>query len=288
MRKLLLVVSALVAFMCAAMAAAYFDAFLLEPNWLKIERVSIADPSLAEAVGPLEIAHVSDLHIRSAPGFLESELSHALARLAPDVVFYTGDLVSRRSSLADFWAFARTVSPRIWSYAIPGDDDEALINDRWRDPGWRRAGIALLSNEVVSLRWPGAGARRALYLVGAGSDFPWGSVREKVPGGETMIVLAHRPVDVKQAALAGAAIVFSGDTHGGQIGVPALHRFSSYARRGPYTAGLYRVRRTFLYVSRGTGWKARPLRFFCRPEVAVFRFVPSGEMKGLKVLPGDE
>ena len=287
MRKLLLVASALVAFMCAAMATAYFDAFLLEPNWLKVERVTIVSPELAEAVGPLTVAQVSDLHFRGPSGFLERELSRALGRIAPDVLFYTGDLVSRREALADFWAFARTVSPRIGSYAIPGDDDEALNNDRWGDPGWRRAGVALLANRAVSLRWPGAG-ERGLGLIGAGADFPWGSLRESVPEGGAVIVLAHRPAEVKQAALAGAQIVFSGDTHGGQIGIPALHQFSGYARRGPYLAGLYRVKKTLLYVNRGTGWKARPLRFFCRPEITVFRFASAGEMKGLRVLPGDE
>lgn len=287
MRKILLVASVLVAFLCAVLGAGYFDAFVLEPNWLKVERVAVSHPALAAALGPLTVAQVSDVHIRSAPGFLESELSRTLARLAPDVVFYTGDLVSRRAALAEFWALAGTVSPRIWSYAIPGDDDEGLINDRWHDPGWRKAGIALLANEIVPLRWPGAG-ERGLWLIGACPDFPWGSVREKVPEGETVIVLAHRPVDVKQAVLAGAQMVFSGDTHGGQIGVPALQRFSTYARRGPYTAGLYRVKDTLLYVNRGIGWKARPMRFFCRPEVTVFRFASSGEMPTLKVLPGDE
>jgi predicted MPP superfamily phosphohydrolase len=287
MRKILLASSALIAFLCAALGAGYFDAFVLEPNWLKIERVTVVRPALAAALGPLTIAQVSDLHIRSAPGFIESRLSRALARLKPDVVFFTGDLVSRRPALAKFWAFARTVTPRLWSYAIPGDDDEGLINDRWRDPGWRRAGIALLVNEIVRIRWPGAG-KRGLWLIGAGPDFPWGSVREKVPEGEPVIVLAHRPAEVKQAAIVGADMVFAGDTHGGQIGAPALHRFSSYARRGPYTAGLYRVRGTLLYVNRGTGWKARPMRFFCRPELTVFRVVPSGEMRNLKVLPGDE
>ncbi len=30
------------------------------------------------------------------------------------------------------------------------------------------------------------------------------------------------------------------------------------------------------------------VRFFCRPEITVFRFASAGEMKGLRVLPGDE
>lgn len=287
MRKLLLAVSALSAYLSAALCAGYFDAFVLEPNWLKVERVTVVSPALAASLGSLTVAQLSDLHLRDGPGFLEAQISRALRRIKPDVLFYTGDLVSRRQALEGFWRFAGAAAPRFWCYAIPGDDDEAFINDRWRDPGWRRAGIALLVNEVVSLRIPGGGGR-GLRLVGAGPDFPWGSFREKVPEGETAIVLAHRPAEVKQAAIVGAEMVFSGDTHGAQLGVPALHRFSSYARRGPYIAGLYRVKGTLLYVSRGTGWKARPMRLFCRPELTVFRFVPSGAMRNVTVLPGDE
>jgi predicted MPP superfamily phosphohydrolase len=287
MRKILLVCSALIAFALVVGGTGYFDAFVLEPNWLRVEHVSISDPVLADALGSLTVAQVSDLHFRGAPGFLEKEISRALARIDPDVVFFTGDLVSRRLALKEFWSFARGVTPRIWKYAIPGDDDEVLINDRWRDPGWRGAGMALLIDEIVPLRWRGAGGKR-VWLVGAGPSFPWGSVREKIPEGEPVVVLAHRPAEVKLAAVSGAHIVFAGDTHGAQLGIAALHRFSSYARRGPYTEGLYRVKDTLLYVNRGTGWKARPMRFFCRPEITVFRFIPSGPMRDLTVLPGDE
>lgn len=287
MRKLLLAASALTAYLCAALGAGYLDAFVLEPNWLKVERVAVASPALAASWGPLTVAQLSDLHFRGASGFLEEQIVRALARIRPDVLFYTGDLVSRREALEEFWRFARRAAPRLWSYAIPGDDDEALINDRLRDPAWRKAGVALLVNEIVPLRLPGGGDR-AMWLVGAGPDFPWGSYRDRIPEGEAVIVLAHRPVEAKQAALAGAGMVLSGDTHGTQLGIPALRRFSAYARRGPYTAGLYRVRGTLLYVSRGTGWKARPMRFFCRPELTVFRFVSSGAASEITVLPGDE
>ena len=287
MRKLLLAVSAFTAYLCAALGAGFVDAFVLEPNWLKMERVTVASPALAASLGPLTIAQLSDLHLRGACGFLEEQILRTLARIRPDVLFYTGDLVSRREALEEFWRFARRAAPRLWSYAIPGDDDEALINDRWRDPAWRKAGVALLVNEVVPLRLPGGGDR-ALWLVSAGPDFPWGSYRDKIPEGEAVLVLAHRPAEIKHAAIRGAGMVLSGDTHGTQLGIPALRRFSAYARRGPYMAGLYRVKETLLYVSRGTGWKARPIRFFCRPELTVFRFVSSGATSEITVLPGDE
>lgn len=287
MRKILLAGSLLIAYALLVAGTAYIDAFLLEPNWLAIEHVTISHPVLGQMLGGLTIVQLSDIHCRTASGFLEESVLAALRRLRPDVIFITGDFVSRRSALKEFWGFASRMKPSVWIYAVPGDDDEALINDTWNDARWREAGIALLVDTVVPVVWPRTGGRR-LWLVAAGPGFTWGTVREKVPAGEPMIALAHKPGVAKQAALAGCDLVLAGDTHGGQMGVAALGRFSGYSRRSPYLAGLYRIKQTLLYVNSGMGWKARPMRFFRRPELTVFHFTPDVGMREPMVLPGDE
>lgn len=287
MRKALVVGSCLIAFTLVAAFSAYFDAFVLEPHWLEVERITIVHPRLAGVLGGLSVAQLSDIHLRGKPGFLESAIIEAVRRVDPDVLIMNGDLVSRRSALRRFWEFAGAMRPRIWTYAIPGDTDDALINDSWEDDGWRRAGIALLVDEVVPVIWPGTGEKR-LWLIAATHALDWKAVSARIPDGEPVVVLAEKPILVKQAVLAGADLVLAGDTHGAQLGVPSLSRLSPYARRGPYVAGLYGVKKTLLYVNRGTGWTARPMRFFCRPELTVFNFVPEGEMRNIQVLPGDE
>ncbi|MDD5557701.1 MAG: metallophosphoesterase [bacterium] len=287
MRKVLLVAACLIAFALAAAGSAYIDAFVLEPNWLKIERVTVVVPRLAPLLGDLTIVHLSDIHFRKEAGFLEESIARAIRRIGPDIIFMSGDLVSRRSALRAFWAWAGGLEPRIWTYAIPGDTDDALINDTWEDDGWRRAGIALLVDEVLPVVWPGTGERR-IWLVAASHAFDWKAIGERVPEDEPVIVLAEKPLMAKEAALARFDLVLAGDTHGHQMGIPALARFSAYTQRGPYVAGLYGVRGTLLYVNRGTGWTARPMRFFCRPELTVFRFEAEGEMGRRRVLPGDE
>jgi predicted MPP superfamily phosphohydrolase len=67
-----------------------------------------------------------------------------------------------------------------------------------------------------------------------------------------------------------AAIIFSGHTHGGQIGFEPLVSRIPYAHRSKFIAGLYKLDGTYLDVTRGVGTNIFPLRFFCRPEVAVF------------------
>ncbi|MCX6356347.1 MAG: metallophosphoesterase [Candidatus Aureabacteria bacterium] len=287
MRKLLLVLSLVVAWGLVVAGTAFLDAFLLEPNWLSVTRVTVVHPLLGPALNNLTIVQISDLHARTGNEFMMRSVEREIARLNPDVIFITGDMVSRRLALRAFRDFARRLRPGIWIYAIPGDDDDALINDSWRDEEWRASGTALLVNEIVPVVWPRTGGRR-LWLVASGPDFDWAGARAKIPEGEPVIVIAHKPFMVKGAVLGGADFVLAGDTHGGQVGLTALSRLSTYGRRGPYIAGLYRVKNTLLYVNRGIGWKARPMRFFCRPELTVFRFAAAGVMAQPKVLPGDE
>lgn len=287
MRKTLLVLAALTGFAVNVLAALYIDAFVLEPSWLSVERVTIVHPGLARALGDLRIVQLSDTHFRGSPGFLHKALISEVGRLKPDIIFITGDFVSKRLGLDDFWEFVSGMKPGTFIYGVPGDDDSSLINDKWEDEGWKRAGMALLVDETLPVVWPGGGGGR-VWLVAAEPYSDWAELTEKIPAGEPVIVLAHRPDTVKPAALAGADLVFVGDTHGTQIGLAPLRGFSGYTRRGPYIDGLFRVKDTILYVNRGTGWKARPIRFFCRPELTVFEFADSGDMPGLQTLPGDE
>jgi predicted MPP superfamily phosphohydrolase len=68
----------------------------------------------------------------------------------------------------------------------------------------------------------------------------------------------------------GIAMVFSAHTHGGQVGFGPLVSRIPYAYRSQYLAGLYSIGTAHLYVTRGVGVNIFPLRFLCRPEIAVF------------------
>jgi predicted MPP superfamily phosphohydrolase len=65
-------------------------------------------------------------------------------------------------------------------------------------------------------------------------------------------------------------LVLSGHTHGGQVVVPfygAPVVPSAYGRK--YAQGLVRTDVTQVFVSRGIGNIAPPIRFNCRPEIAL-------------------
>lgn len=84
------------------------------------------------------------------------------------------------------------------------------------------------------------------------------------------ILLSHRPEIFPRAASHGVPLTLSGHYHGGQIklGLPGLN-LSLVHLMTPYPEGLYRIKDSHLYVSRGIGTTFTPIRLNARPEVTL-------------------
>ena len=81
-------------------------------------------------------------------------------------------------------------------------------------------------------------------------------------------MLAHNPDVVEDIRDPRVGLVLSGHTHGGQVVLPffgAPMVPSSYGQK--YLHGFVRGPATSVYVSRGVGTIAPPVRFRCPPEV---------------------
>jgi predicted MPP superfamily phosphohydrolase len=84
---------------------------------------------------------------------------------------------------------------------------------------------------------------------------------------DTVLLLAHDPRRLTEAAELDIPAVLSGHTHGGQIVLPGL---GAIARRSfPVLSGLGSRDNTWMYVSRGVGTVYVPVRINCPPEVAI-------------------
>ena len=80
-----------------------------------------------------------------------------------------------------------------------------------------------------------------------------------------VVLLAHQPVQVHQAAAYGVDLQLSGHTHGGQL-VP----FNAVVRLDqPAVSGLATVDGTRLYVTNGAGFWGPPMRVGAPPEVTL-------------------
>jgi predicted MPP superfamily phosphohydrolase len=84
---------------------------------------------------------------------------------------------------------------------------------------------------------------------------------------DTVVLLAHDPRRLAEAASFNVPLMLSGHTHGGQVVLPGIGAIAG--RAFPVLAGLERRENTAIYVSRGVGTVYVPFRFNCPPEVAV-------------------
>jgi predicted MPP superfamily phosphohydrolase len=82
-----------------------------------------------------------------------------------------------------------------------------------------------------------------------------------------VVLLAHDPRRLNEAAALDIPLVLSGHTHGGQVVLPGLGAVA--AQKFPIVAGLGRLRQTVMFVSRGIGTVYVPVRLNCPPEVAL-------------------
>lgn len=85
--------------------------------------------------------------------------------------------------------------------------------------------------------------------------------------GSTVVLLAHDPRRLAEAAALDVPLLLSGHTHGGQVVLPGV--IPALGRIFPVLAGSARRDNTTLFVSRGIGTVYVPCRLNCPPEVAI-------------------
>jgi predicted MPP superfamily phosphohydrolase len=88
----------------------------------------------------------------------------------------------------------------------------------------------------------------------------------------TVVLLAHDPRRLAEAAALKIPLVLSGHTHGGQVVLPGIGAVA--AQKFPVVAGLGRRAETTMFVSRGVGTVYVPVRVNCPPEVAILTLQP--------------
>ena len=90
---------------------------------------------------------------------------------------------------------------------------------------------------------------------------------------DTVIMLAHDPRRLTEAAALDVSTVLSGHTHGGQVVLPGVGAVAR--RRFPILQGLGSKGNTSIFVSRGIGTVYAPIRINCPPEVAILTLKPT-------------
>jgi predicted MPP superfamily phosphohydrolase len=217
------------------------------------------------------IVQLTDLHVGATID--RDWVAGLVARsnaLAPDLIALTGDLVDGSvDQLRDELAPLGELRARHGVYFVTGNHEYYAGADAWI-AYLRGLGIRVLRNERVAIQRGGAAFdlagiddfSAAQHAAGHGPDLA-AALADRDPA-RAVVLLAHQPRQVHEAAAHGVDLQLSGHTHGGQVWP---WHYLVAIQQGGLLAGRYRRGPTELYVSRGTGYWGPPVRFAAPSEL---------------------
>ena len=243
---------------------------------IPVERLRVALRRLPASMNGTRVVQLTDMHVGPTlrRAFVERVVDQVNA-LNPDVVAITGDLVDGTvEQLRDQVAPLERLRARYGVYFVTGNHEYYSGVNPWIEE-LTRIGIRVLRNERVAI-----GDATASFDLAGVDDWSAGNHGEGhghdldyamrgSDGTREVVLLAHQPRSVWDAARLGVGLQLSGHTHGGQI-FPWMF---FVLLQQPFVVGLHRVRDTWLYVSRGTGFWGPPVRVGAPPEITVVELV---------------
>ncbi|ETA02575.1 putative phosphohydrolase [Frankia casuarinae] len=278
---------------------------LYERTAYTLRRVRI--PVLLAGARPLRVLHISDLHVTPRQYGKLAWLGD-LARLVPDLVALTGDVLSAAdardpllAALEPLYSFPGVFVPGNNDYFVPTlksphrylrRGDEAHPRGAPLDWAAFAGGLAAASGwtELTNVRAVIEVGGRRIDLRGVDDarlrrDQLAVVTGPPEPGVELALGLSHTPEPrVLDAFTAdGVGLTLSGHTHGGQIRLPRVGALvTNCGLDRARVRGLSRHevdgRSSWLHVSSGLGTSPfAPLRLGCRPEATLLTLVPAGD-----------
>ena len=237
---------------------------------VRVKKIRISLRRIRPARVGYKIVQLSDVHVGPTIGraFIEDMVARTNA-LEPDLIVITGDLVDGTVSvLRDAVAPLAALRAKDGVFFVTGNHEYYSGVDEWIEH-LPSLGIRVLRNERVVI---GAGPD-AFELAGVDDWSAGGRVHGHGPDlpralegrdrSRALILLAHQPKQIFEAAQSDVDLQLSGHTHGGQ-----MFPFGYLVRlQQPYVAGFHMHEGTALYVSRGTGYWGPPMRVGSPAEI---------------------
>lgn len=215
----------------------------------------------------IRIAQISDLHYPQHGVPLQTVIQQT-QQAAPDLIFFTGDLVDSDADSSDInalEAFIQSITAIAPVYAVSGNHELDLKYLRQFKSLLKDNNITYLSNTALQINIKSA----SIGIVGIEDNEGYEKAIlgiQKLDKGIPIILLAHRPEKWQSylsQQLPTPIVTFSGHAHGGQIRLFGKGVFSHGNGLFPkYTSGIYTSNNSYLVVSRGLGNSNMPLRVF--------------------------
>jgi predicted MPP superfamily phosphohydrolase len=235
-----------------------------ERHRVGVTEATLPFSGLAPSLDGLRVALLTDIHHSSLVPADDVTRAVELARSTnPDLIVLGGDYVTYgdRGFVEPVAELLSPLRAPNGVFAILGNHDD----DRVMPAALARRGITVLKDQRTRIVIRGEGLEIAGIRFWTRRPADIGRV---VKGAnDPVLLLAHDPRRLTEAAALNVPAVLSGHTHGGQVVLPGV---GAIARaRFPIVEGLGRRQNSSIFVSRGIGTVYVPVRINCPPEVAL-------------------
>ena len=254
-----------------ALSEPFYRFFRLFPHWevgLDGHEVTRLKHVCGHLAGRRAV-HLSDLHVDRHQRRHEN-VTLAIKELAPDWIFITGDLLNVPEGLPHLFEFLTRLRKIAPVYITLGNHDHysGVPVSQFSELADRHK-ITLLINQTTFIP-TGSGE---LAIVGVDDPSLHRADLQCIPPPANQrftLLLAHAPniLDMMDEDHA-VDLILCGHSHGGQWQFPGVPTFWLPPGCRGRISGRHENARHRLYVNRGLGWSFLPMRWNCRPEIAV-------------------
>lgn len=231
---------------------------------IEVVRASVQVSGLPPALDGLRVGLITDLHhSEMVPAQDIVRAASLMMAEQPDIIVLGGDYVTwgDRSYVVPCSEALGSLQAPFGVYGVVGNHDDdrdmpaALISYGYEMLRDARTTVAVRGEklDLVGLRYWTQRPRDIARLMRGAQG--------------TVILLAHDPRRLTEAAALDIPLVLSGHTHGGQVVLPGVGAIA--ARKFPVVAGAGRRDNSSIFVSRGVGTVYVPYRLNCPPDVSV-------------------
>ena len=235
-----------------------------ERHRVGVTEATLPVSGLPASLAGLRIALLTDIHHSSiVPAEDVTRAVELTLTTNPDLIVLGGDYVTygNREFVEPVAELLSPLRAPNGVFAILGNHDD----DREMPAALARKGITVLKDQRTRVIIRGNGLELAGIRFWTRRPADIARVLKGATG--SILLLAHDPRRLVEAAALHVPAVLSGHTHGGQVVLPGV---GALARsRFPILEGLGRRENSSIFVSRGIGTVYVPVRINCPPEVAL-------------------
>lgn len=247
------------------------DAFWLEKYFIETNEFYLGDAS--SRTKNLKVIQISDLHLQTIRN-QHKLLAKKINQIKPDLLLFTGDSVDRGKKMHLFDEYLSYFDQNIKKVAILGnreykrgisiDELKSIYKKHNTDLLINESRLYVIGDQKISITGIDD-------LLGGNANFPL-AMKSYLPADHHIVLThcpEHRDTILKQRGNVPIDLVLSGHTHGGQIRILGYAPYKPEGS-GRYISGWYEEENPPLYVSKGIGTTALPVRFGSRAEIAIF------------------